>query len=737
MLRNEKFIGNNGKISKGIRLESFIYKNDTSYFVNLSASGLTNSDPLSVYIYSDKSYSFTTRTSDFINNGFSLSDSTTNNKYFLTYGNNDAVTRISSFTNVNGDLKGLLNNYINLEEIEFSNVLFPVNLTDFQWPRNLKTIRLFNSPNITGDFGTFINLDNLQELYILNINFSGEISKYINLNYLSISNQSYPNSIVSDVFKWSFVSNLTYLSLVYINGVYGDLSNWLFNDNLVTFQLNIFSNRNIYGDISDWDISNTKISTFNISYHTTTSNKVVGDMSYWELPSTLINMYLQNLNITSIPTDYSNTNLNTLYIINCPDLSSSLNDITLRNGMTQLYMMSSPLLEGNLNTYTFPSTLQLLNFTNNSKIIGDVISLDYLTNITNFTFNNLSSLSGNISGVTFWTGLTTYVLQGCTGVTGTFTSTTIPNSLITLNLNNTKIILDLNSSFDFNLIQVLNLQNISGITGSFSNMVIDNVQTLDLGQNSFDNDLSELNINWNKIISLYFNNNNNYSDISNWFPSGSTTAYSWIRIDNTNITGNVSNWYFSDFQNFSYLYLNNTNLYGDLSNNNTVLPYLVLISYTDISGDVGKFDYINRNNQILWASNTGLYGNLSGVTLNFGFNSFDVNSCTGITNIEYFMNYLFINRKNWTNNFTVDIRNVGETISGTYELGDLGTYGGHEWDLTEAQINNLVNGIDYDGNGTNTPWTTLQKYYYQKEARVSSSSTQAEYRISIIYYTSS
>ena len=83
-----------------------------------------------------------------------------------------------------------------------------------------------------------------------------------------------------------------------------------------------------------------------------------------------------------------------------------------------------------------------------------------------------------------------------------------------------------------------------------------------------------------------------------------------------------------------------------------------------------------------------------------------------------FSNYLFANRKNWTRNYSnVSYQSIGDTPTGTYQQGDLGTYSGDQWDLTEEQINNLAAGIDYDGGGSNVAWTSKEKVWWNECAR--------------------
>jgi hypothetical protein len=68
-------------------------------------------------------------------------------------------------------------------------------------------------------------------------------------------------------------------------------------------------------------------------------------------------------------------------------------------------------------------------------------------------------------------------------------------------------------------------------------------------------------------------------------------------------------------------------------------------------------------------------------------------------------------------------------------LGDVGTYVGNAWNLTEEQVNNLYAGTDYNGTGTNVLWTSKQKIYWMKKAKVSSTNNTLRYAVFYFYYT--
>ena len=66
-------------------------------------------------------------------------------------------------------------------------------------------------------------------------------------------------------------------------------------------------------------------------------------------------------------------------------------------------------------------------------------------------------------------------------------------------------------------------------------------------------------------------------------------------------------------------------------------------------------------------------------------------------------------------------------------MGSIGTYSGNINDLTEQQVTNLANGLDYTGTGTSTIWSQKNKIYWLVTAKNSSSDSSLRYRVSITY----
>ena len=376
----------------------------------------------------------------------------------------------------------------------------------------------------------------------------------------------------------------------------------------------------------------------------------------------------------------------------------------------------------------------------NSLMGGDIISIpfDTISGITTFQCTS-GSFTGNVSGITLWEGLNIYYLTG-NNLTGSFsgTNTTIPSTLNSIYLDNNDIILDLSSELDMKNVTYFYFDTISGITGDFSNLIIDKVIRFSINYNTFDIDMGNLVLNWSVIKRIYSDNltTNGNSDLTDWFPSGETTNLEYLYLYDSDFVADITNWYFDTwtYGSSNLGIYNCPNVTGDISGWQCYLPATFNIGNTGIAGDIGQMDFTSKPCRSIGMSDCNVYGNLSGLTLDYSFYSLNLTNSSGVTGSDYLMTYMWDNRKLWTYNFSIYISNIGDNPSGTYELGSLGTYTGHAWDLTEAEINNLVLGNDYDGGGSNTPWDVLQKYYYHKNAKDGELSTVQKYKINYITY---
>jgi hypothetical protein len=240
-------------------------------------------------------------------------------------------------------------------------------------------------------------------------------------------------------------------------------------------------------------------------------------------------------------------------------------------------------------------------------------------------------------------------------------------------------------------------------------------------------DLSKLNI--DKVY--YFNATgcvNLHGDLSNWL-TGSSTHYE-ITISNCFLlSGDTSGW---NVNNVDLMRIDGTNLSGQLKMTN---PYNLHANNTKISSNIATdFNFANRAYQIELYYCPYLTGNLSGVTLCNSQNTFYIYGCTGITGSNSFINYLFIHRKNFTYYYLdIAMSGLGDSVTGgTKQLGDTGTFpvgtgGTGQWNLTEAQVDYLVAGLDYTGTGSSISWTQGEKVYWMENAKISSTNLNNRY----------
>ena len=103
--------------------------------------------------------------------------------------------------------------------------------------------------------------------------------------------------------------------------------------------------------------------------------------------------------------------------------------------------------------------------------------------------------------------------------------------------------------------------------------------------------------------------------------------------------------------------------------------------------------------------------------------------------LDSITNKLFSNRVIYNNSASKLYRIYDNTgyPTGTYQEPNKGSYSGNTNDLTENEIDNLVAGNDYDGGGSNTPWTVLEKIWILVNLDISSSNPTTRYYWSVTY----
>jgi len=686
-----------------------------------------------------------------------------------------------------GDIKEFLNLFKNLQEFEmyiqtsYNTSLFDQDLTHYKLPINLKVLKFYDSV-IRGNIEYIENFDNLETINFRNTKFSGSLNNVnfknlksftfynntellgdidiisSNLEYINIT---YPSKLIGNLTNLN-TSNLNYIHLDInsssnTNNIIGDITDWDFNTGLTYFYYNNTSSTNnqIYGDLSNWDISNTQLSSFNFDGYSSTLyiSQIYGDLSQWELPDTLNTFNLRYGDITDIPYDFSNTVLNNLTVnhtqitsinnVIFPDKQISTvnlryNNIVSISGVTfpnisNFYLEYQQSMVDDINDINF-SSITTINMSHN-RLHGNIHDFVIPENTDQIYFQSNKDITGYISGITFNDHIR-YLYLNDNMIYGSIVGMVLPDSLNnTLNLSDNDIYIDFDEGeFFTNQLYYLYLNNISGITGDLSNFIIgDRLNRLDLHtiQDSY-TDLSKLNIGTG-IRNLYIHNTNFYGDLTNWLTGTTINITSTLILHtNPNISGDTSNWNIAPQT--CYLY-NSPQLTGRLKHNNIYDLRINGTSTIPMNITSNIVEDFNLSNRLYYFHGQfgSLTGNLSGVTLNTSFYQFYVNDNPDIYGSNEFIDYIFINRNvftsiSWSNICYINIANIGDTVSGsTEELGDLGTYTGSEWDLSETQVNNLSNGLDYDGNGNNIEWNPKQKIYWFKNAQISSTNTSKRY----------
>ena len=686
-----------------------------------------------------------------------------------------------------GDIKEFLNLFKNLQEFDmyiqtsYNTSLFDQDLTHYKLPINLKVLNFYDSV-IRGNIEYIENFDNLETISFRNTKFSGSLNNvnFKNLKSFTFYNNTellgdidvissnpeyiyiyYPNKLTGNLTNLN-ISNSNYIYLDInssssANNIIGDISDWEFNTGLTYFYYNntLSTNNQIYSDLSNWDISNTQLSSFIFNSYSSTlyRSQIYGDLSQWKLPDTLNTFNLTYVDVTDIPYDFSNTGLNNL-IVNYTQITSinnvifpdkqistvnlSYNNIVSISGVTfpnisNFYLEYQQSMADDINDINFSGITNISMSYN--RLHGNIHEFVIPDNTEYIYFQSNKNISGYISGITFNDNIR-YLSLNDNMIYGSIVGMVLPYSLNNiLNLSNNDIYIDFDEGeFNTNQLTTLYLNNISGITGDLSNFIIgDRLNRLDLHtiQDSY-TDLSKLNIGTG-IRNLYIHNTNFYGDLTNWLTGTTINITNQLFLHtNPNISGDTSNWNITSQA--CYLY-NSPQLTGRLKHNNV---YDLRINGTstipmNITSNIVE-DFNLSNRMIYFYGQFGsLTGNLSGVTLNTSFYQFYVNDNPDIYGSNEFIDYIFINRNvftstTWSNICYINISNIGDSVNGDLEeLGDLGTYTGYEWNLSETQVNNLSNGLDYDGNGTNIEWNSKQKIYWFKNAQISSTNSGKRY----------
>ena len=777
MLRNNNIVlSNENKIFKSQVVDSYLETTDYYFNYYITTTGLTEDNPLKIALVGTTKTDKITYTTDRTNYYQSINTGNSDIKPFFVYGNLESVTQYNmtiSYGRETGNMIEFLNQFPNLEIFSIFSE-FNEDLSYQSFPKKLKYLNI-NDTVVHGNINTIQKTESLEEIYIDNCDFSGDIStiEFSNLRKLKLYYNWYLDCDIKKLMDNN--PNLDYLSINYITkmtgdvtnidtsklnyiyfyfyynnnvGFIGDMSNWTFSSGLTYFYMrNSQSNYGKTCDYTNYDFSNTQCTQITIYGQSVYEYKLTGDLSNWELPDTLTLLQLMFLGITEIPSDMNTlTNFTMQYcdnvtsisgttfysgmtnfnIYNCTGVTDNFEDINLPDSITNLYVQTNYLMNCNIDQYTMP------------------------TNTITVSMSNNTLFTGYLSGITFNSKVVTFYI-GTTSVYGNIVGWYLPPTLRTLQIHSTDLYIDFDEgTWNTSGLTSLTMSTVSGITGDLSNFIIgDFLQTLTWGGNSFGTsnisdlvigtgmrtfnltncdiggDLSNFDISTpTNLSTISINSCDNLTgDLTNWIPSGTTLFANLSIYNNDSLSGDTSNW---NVNNAATLNLNTSNFNGRLKHNNA---YYVYIYNSNISSNIAEDFNLSNRCRYFYGYDAALTGSLSGVTLYYSFYYFYVQNNSGLTGSDDFIDYIFINKKNFTYSAPrINISNIGDTVSGTEQLGDIGTWpSGNTYDLTEEQVNNLVDGTDYDGLGTNTVWTQAEKIYWMKYATISSTSSTRRY----------
>jgi len=260
--------------------------------------------------------------------------------------------------------------------------------------------------------------------------------------------------------------------------------------------------------------------------------------------------------------------------------------------------------------------------------------------------------------------------------------------------------------------------NANQFTGDLSSWDLSswiNITHFNIHLNQFTGDLSSWDLsNWTNITNFYIYSIQFTGDLSSWDLSNWTNITHFY-IQSNQFTGDLSSWDLSNWTNIINFNIQPNQFTGDLSSwdlsNWTNITYFYIYS-SQFTGDLSSWDLSNWTNII-----------------NFYIQS---NQFTGLNNLtnDTFFDY----RIDFTRTTkTLNVSDNSESLTGTYQQPDLGTYSGNINDLTEIEIYNLSIGTDYDGGGTNTVWSTLEQVWILELLEVSPTDSTKRYGFDITY----
>ena len=593
-----------------------------------------------------------------------------------TYNGPFSNLTISKTYNTTGDYPIILEcNYNNIKEIIFdSSIRIDIRKILIEF-KNLETINIkYYNVDIGNDISN-VNLSTIKNIIFYYINNNGNINTWILNNIEQI--ELYYTDFLLNLNYFNIPPNLTDLTFIDNSNFVGTLTNWgVFPStvNSIIFD-ELTRNSNTYKiDITNWDTSNTNIKKIEID-----NVEVIGEYNMnlpvsieifkiYNLYSNYVDNYfildLNDLNLSN------KINLKELILSNKINVTGNITNLVLPDSLSVLSLNRTNIY-GDFSTVTIPESLDRLSFI-------DLNNDNFIFNITNFNFKNIKIINiegnTNISGDIYSLISLPYIEEidiAITNISGII-NMILPSSLIRLRSQNTNIIIDFDNII-FNNVSYLDISYCDSI-GYIENCDISNITSLNIQSSNVNGIISPSMFNLS-IYDINISNNNISGDITNLLNG----TYNFSNLNslylfNNNISGDISGWSISELR---YCSINSNNLTGNISNF-VLNDYISLVNFSSL--------------------------NITG-TIGFMLNAFEKRQLykSSVTSINIFLQNI-IEIQNNPNQWIKE-----EPSKGTFQL--------HIFELTEAQVNNLSNGLDYDGNGNNTPWTSGQMAWWMENAK--------------------
>lgn len=549
-------------------------------------------------------------------------------------------------------------------------------------------IRVYWGDNTYTDIATQSNLYTINKTYSTSGTYNIIITNPDKVIRLQFDHTTYAPKINTNVNWFSQFYNLQYIYLFNASFI-GDLAPVIENINTMnSLYINYSSAYSFY---------------FNISSCKT----------FWT--RCLFLYFYKSLNVSGSFTDI-NLNNNITYIYIFIFNYSVIGDCSgiIKNSYTsltyiQLYTLSNTLNNlSNLDDFIIPQTLlEIINIRGQSTTHGSLTTFDFKNLIIYTTEGSYSNvdLTNNIS-------FNNFIQNNCTNFQLRFTGNTP-----------LKINLDTFIKNTYSYITISGSKNYNSSYGNVANLISKTTNSIWISGGKQDGAMyGEITTIVPQILMLEYIDVTISIDTLKYLYN-LTTKFIYI-VGLQQITGNLDDTIVNNYLS-SY-----SSSYG------FVLKEMNNLLVTDITTWVFNSTlYTNTYCVVNISYNPGFYGNLGNLTLWQNKSQIILNDCV-YTGIPGFVRKVFTNRntclKATGGTTTINVANNvdNSSITGTLQRGSLGTYTGNQNDLTETQIDNLANGLDYTGSGNNTTWTDKEKIWWLLNCKNSSSDNSSRYRLS-------